>query len=127
MADAQTSARKIKRSRSRTVDDADHPAPASKRRQTDANTPPSSPRFSRATSIEMRHIDDSDSDSEIDLSTVHDEIVEAVIVQLQATRNRPHIVKELAAVLMKQLKIVQQCVHLSYFSHFPELSLLANT
>lgn len=114
MADAQTPARKIKRSRSRTVDDGDHSAPAAKRRQTDVYTPPPSPKHSRATSVEMHDADDKDAragdDGAIDLSTVKDEIVEAVIVQLQATRNRPHIVKELAAVLMKQLKIVQQYV-----------------
>lgn len=44
----------------------------------------------------------------IDLEGIHDEIVEAVIVRLQGTRNRPHLVKELAAVLMGQVKIVQQ-------------------
>lgn len=44
----------------------------------------------------------------IDLEGVNDEIVEAVIVRLQGTRNRPHLVKELAAVLMSQVKIVQQ-------------------
>lgn len=46
--------------------------------------------------------------AKIDLSKINDEIVEAVVVQLQSTNNRPHIVKELAAVLMQQLKIVQQ-------------------
>lgn len=114
MADAQTPARKIKRSRSRTVDDGDHAAPAAKRRQTDVYTPPPSPKHARSTSVEMHDAVDKDSHAgdhgAIDLSTVKDEIVEAVIVQLQATRNRPHIVKELAAVLMKQLKIVQQYV-----------------
>lgn len=44
----------------------------------------------------------------IDMEGINDEIVEAVIVQLQNTGNRPHLVKELAAVLMQQLKIVQQ-------------------
>ncbi|KAL0934208.1 mucin [Colletotrichum truncatum] len=38
---------------------------------------------------------------------INDEIVEAVIAQLQATANRPHLVKELATVLSKQLSIVQ--------------------
>lgn len=46
----------------------------------------------------------------VDLEGINDEIVEAVIVQLQNTDNRPHLVKELAAVLMQQLKIVQQYV-----------------
>lgn len=49
-----------------------------------------------------------DADFDIDLKAIHDEIVEAVIVQLQHTQNRPHIVKDLAAVLMKQLKIVEK-------------------
>jgi hypothetical protein len=44
----------------------------------------------------------------IDLGTVNDEIVEAVVVRLQESRNRPHLVKELANVLMGQVKIVQQ-------------------
>lgn len=44
----------------------------------------------------------------VDLEGINDEIVEAVIVQLQNTDNRPHLVKELAAILMQQLKIVQQ-------------------
>lgn len=48
--------------------------------------------------------------TKVDLSTVNDEIVEAVIVQLQNAGNRPHIVKELVPVLMQQLKIVQQYV-----------------
>ena len=44
----------------------------------------------------------------VDLEGINDEIVEAVIVRLQETRNRPHLVKELATVLMYQVKIVQQ-------------------
>ncbi|KAI0015308.1 hypothetical protein F4780DRAFT_787119 [Xylariomycetidae sp. FL0641] len=44
----------------------------------------------------------------VDLGGVKDEIVEAVIVRLQQTRNRPHLVKDLATVLMNQVKIVQQ-------------------
>lgn len=62
----------------------------------------------------MKDVDDDDADRasgfKIDLNSINDEIVEAVIVQLQNTDNRPHIVKELAAVLMQQLKIVQQYV-----------------
>jgi hypothetical protein len=52
--------------------------------------------------------DEAEEPKMIDLDSVNDEIVEAVIVQLQKTGNRPHLVKELAAVLMQQLKIVQQ-------------------
>lgn len=51
----------------------------------------------------------------VDLAAIDDEIVKAVMVQLQATRNRPHIVRDLAAVLMKELKIVQQYVIIIFF------------
>jgi hypothetical protein len=39
--------------------------------------------------------------------TINDVIVEAVVAQLEATGNRPHLVKELAAVLAQRLAIVQ--------------------
>lgn len=104
--DAQTTAiRKIKRPH---VTDGDSPAPAAKRHRSDANTPPPSPRPSRESSVDMKDVDDCAVSKKIDLSSINDEIVEAVVVQLQSTGNRPHIVKELAAVLMQQLKIVQQ-------------------
>ncbi|KAK2599602.1 hypothetical protein N8I77_011342 [Diaporthe amygdali] len=99
--DAQTHvSKKIKRSH------AGDDAPAAKRHQSEANKLPPSPPRSRASSVEMK--DAADSSSKIDLSSVNDEIVEAVIVQLQNAGNRPHIVKELVPVLMQQLKIVQQ-------------------
>lgn len=44
---------------------------------------------------------------EIDLEGINDEIVEGVIIQLQKTGNRPHLVKELAAVLSPNVKIVE--------------------
>ncbi|KAI9151675.1 hypothetical protein HJFPF1_08884 [Paramyrothecium foliicola] len=44
----------------------------------------------------------------IDLEGINDDIVEAVIVQLQSTGNRPHLVKELEMVLSQQLTSVQQ-------------------
>lgn len=44
----------------------------------------------------------------VDLEGINDEIVEAVIVRLEETRNRPQLVKELASVLMENVKIVQQ-------------------
>jgi len=43
---------------------------------------------------------------EIDLEGINDEIVEGVIIQLQKTGNRPHLVKELAAILSGNVKIV---------------------
>jgi len=45
---------------------------------------------------------------EISLEGINDEIVEAVIIQLQKTGNRPHLVKELAALLSTGVKIVEQ-------------------
>lgn len=69
------------------------------------HTPPPSPN-----AIE---VDDEDRDpaiKEIDLEGVNDDIVEAVIRRLQETRNRPHLVKELAAVLTNSVKIVETCV-----------------
>lgn len=66
-------------------------------------TPPPSPTV--ADSIEMT---DADSVSKVDLSTVNDDIVEGVIVQLQTTGNRPHLVKDLAIVLGQTLTSVQQ-------------------
>ncbi|KAI1166744.1 hypothetical protein F5B18DRAFT_30246 [Nemania serpens] len=44
----------------------------------------------------------------VDLGGINDEIVEAVILRLQQTRNRPHLVKELATILMDKLAIIQQ-------------------
>lgn len=111
--DSQQPNKKLKRSHS---EDSESPLPSAplRRKRDDAikleNTPPPSPHDSRA-SIEL---DDVDVDSEapvmktIDLEGINDEIVEAVIVQLQNTGNRPHLVKELTAILMPQLKIVQQ-------------------
>jgi len=70
------------------------------------NTPPPSPPADvERPSIET---DDTPAPRPIDMSSINDEIVEAVIVQLQKSRNRPHLVKELATILMPQLKIVQQ-------------------
>ncbi|KAK3945590.1 hypothetical protein QBC46DRAFT_403262 [Diplogelasinospora grovesii] len=71
------------------------------------NTPPPSPTVAQQ-SVEMEEESDAAVSKTIDLEGINDEIVEAVIVQLQNTGNRPHLVKELAAVLMQQLKIVQQ-------------------
>ncbi|KAK4119529.1 hypothetical protein N657DRAFT_581433 [Parathielavia appendiculata] len=70
------------------------------------HTPPPSPPAKRL-SMDMSE-DDEPITKTIDMEGINDEIVEAVIVQLQNTRNRPHLVKELATVLMQQLKIVQQ-------------------
>ncbi|KAL7924866.1 hypothetical protein ACQKWADRAFT_286200 [Trichoderma austrokoningii] len=66
-------------------------------------TPPPSP--PRAISEEMP---DADAAQKIDLESIKDDIVEAVVVQLQSTANRPHLIKELATVLMQSLTAVQQ-------------------
>lgn len=67
-------------------------------------TPPPSPTL--ATSVEM-------SDAEVimpkvDVEGINDDIVEASIVQLESTANRPHLIKELATVLSQTLTSVQQ-------------------
>jgi hypothetical protein len=81
------------------------------------NTPPPSP--TRAISEEMA---DADEAHKIDLESIKDDIVEAVVVQLQSTGNRPHLIKELATVLAQSLTSVQQYViplSLSSFSRAP--------
>jgi hypothetical protein len=67
------------------------------------HTPPPSP---------GAEVDDSECDDDvkpklIDLEGINDEIVEGVIIQLQKTGNRPHLVKELATVLSPNVKIVE--------------------
>ncbi|KAI1777190.1 hypothetical protein F4818DRAFT_409490 [Hypoxylon cercidicola] len=71
-------------------------------------TPPPSP--SLQTSIEMDESELSELPEirKVDLEGINDDIVEAVIVRLEETRNRPHLVKELANALMGNVKIVQQ-------------------
>lgn len=70
------------------------------------NTPPPSP--------EAEQVGDEEDDvakkqpKELDLTGINDEIVEGVLVQLQKTGNRPHLVKELAAILSSKVKIVEQ-------------------
>lgn len=51
---------------------------------------------------------DADVIAKIDLQGINDDIVEASIMQLQATANRPHLIKELATVLAQSLTSVQQ-------------------
>lgn len=99
--------RRLKRPHTADTDDSE---PAPKRREEGVrfdNTPPPSPRTKRR-SVKAEDSEDDAESKPIDMESIRDEIVEAVIVQLQNTGNRPHIVKELAAVLMQQLKIVQQ-------------------
>ena len=66
------------------------------------HTPPPSPE------AEGDDLEDEVKPKEIDLEGINDEIVEGVIIQLQKTGNRPHLVKELAAILSQNVKIVEQ-------------------
>jgi hypothetical protein len=107
--DSQPSTKRLKRAYSESSDEEPPLERLSKRRDSSVkleHTPPPSPPAERP-SIEMSE-DEEPVPKTIDMGDINDEIVEAVIVQLQKTRNRPHLVKELAAVLMQQLKIVQQ-------------------
>ncbi|KFX90075.1 hypothetical protein O988_08353 [Pseudogymnoascus sp. VKM F-3808] len=74
------------------------PEPASKSILKYEHTPPPSPEAD---------VEDEAPRREIDLEGINDDIVEAVIVQLQRTANRPHLVKELAAILSTSVKIVE--------------------
>lgn len=64
---------------------------------------------------------DADAAQKIDLESIKDDIVEAVVVQLQSTANRPHLIKELATVLMQSLTAVQQYVSLRSHHLSPHL------
>lgn len=66
------------------------------------HTPPPSPE------ADADDLEDEAKPREIDLEGINDEIVEGVIIQLQKTGNRPHLVKELAAILSQSVKIVEQ-------------------
>ncbi|KAG4430404.1 hypothetical protein IFR05_014110 [Cadophora sp. M221] len=66
------------------------------------NTPPPSPE------AETDDLEAEVKPREIDLEGINDEIVEGVIVLLQKTGNKPHLVKELAAILSQSVKIVKQ-------------------
>ncbi|KAK1974322.1 hypothetical protein LZ30DRAFT_608298 [Colletotrichum cereale] len=69
------------------------------------HTPPPSP---SPDNVEMQDAtSDVVSPTQINLDGIHDEIVEAVVVQLQTTCNRPHLVRELATVLSQQVPIVK--------------------
>ena len=66
------------------------------------NTPPPSPE------AEVDECDETVKPKEISLEGINDEIVEGVILQLQKTANKPHLVKELALILSSSVKIVEQ-------------------
>jgi len=78
------------------------------------NTPPPSPEAEAEAEADAdadAGAEDSEDEvkpKEIDLEGINDEIVEGVIIQLQKSGNRPHLVKELAAILSVNVKIVEQ-------------------
>ncbi|KAI5866122.1 hypothetical protein GGS23DRAFT_370573 [Durotheca rogersii] len=72
------------------------------------HTPPPSPGLELSIEMDDGEAADVSEIKKVDLEGINDEIVEAVIVRLQETRNRPHLVKELATSLMGQVRIVQQ-------------------
>lgn len=92
-------AKKIKRSH----DESPSMSPPPKREPIKfENTPPPSPE------AEEDDCEEETKPKEISLEGINDEIVEGVIIQLQKTGNRPHLVKELAAILSQDVKIVEQ-------------------
>lgn len=72
------------------------------------HTPPPSPGLHTSIEMDESELSELVEIKKVDLEGINDEIVEAVIVRLQETRNRPHLVKELATILIDQVKIVQQ-------------------
>ncbi|KAE8441147.1 hypothetical protein EG329_005830 [Mollisiaceae sp. DMI_Dod_QoI] len=91
--------KKIKRSHEESPSMSPPPKPAPVKYE---HTPPPSPE------AENDDLEDDIKPREIDLEGINDDIVEAVIIQLQKTGNRPHLVKELAAILSQSVKIVEQ-------------------
>ncbi|KAI1815941.1 hypothetical protein GGS20DRAFT_575827 [Poronia punctata] len=71
-------------------------------------TPPPSPGVHSSIETDESDLSSLPEVKPVDLEGINDEIVEAVIVRLQETRNRPQLVKDLAAVLMEKVAIVQQ-------------------
>ncbi|KAG9241182.1 hypothetical protein BJ878DRAFT_245483 [Calycina marina] len=92
--------KKIKRSHDESLSPAMSPPP--KPIKYEDNTPPPSPE-PEAGHDELKRVS-----KEISLEGINDEIVEGVILQLQKTANRPHLVKELAVVLSATVRIVEQ-------------------
>lgn len=80
-----------------------HPNKRRKRSHGEEQTPPLSP--TPATSVDMT---DAAAMPKVDLEGINDDIVAAVIEQLQSTANRPHLIKDLAIVLAQKLTSVQQ-------------------
>lgn len=84
-------------------------------------SPPSKPTPKPVVSVKYEHTpppspeaesEEGEVKREIDLEGINDDIVEGVIIQLQKTANRPHLVKELAAILSTSVKIVETLVPL---------------
>ena len=93
---ATTSPSKPSTCASSTADLAPVDAPKSAARVTYEHTPPPSPGATTA--------------AKIDTEGINDDIVTGVIEQLEKTGNRPHLIKELAAVLSSTSESVAGCV-----------------
>ncbi|KAI9644568.1 hypothetical protein NHQ30_006589 [Ciborinia camelliae] len=104
----QQALKKMKRSRERSFSTS--PPPKRVLIKFESNSPPSPP----LSEVDVKVEDDVKvkveevKTEEIDFEGINDEIVEGVIIQLQKTANRPHLVKELAAILSRNVKIVEQ-------------------
>jgi hypothetical protein len=100
--------KKLKRSH---VDSSNTAAPTIGSRKCDSiATPTPSPGVQTSIETDEIHFTGMPEIEPVDLTGVNDEIVEAVLLRLQQTRNRPHLVKELTTVLTGKLAIVQQYV-----------------
>jgi hypothetical protein len=107
--------KKLKRSHG-DVQYRNRPTPGISRSQAKSNdsafsyehTPPPSPKHNEP--CESPDITPIPIMNKVDPEGIDDAIVEGVIVQLQDSGNRPHLVKDLVAVLSKRLSVVQQYV-----------------
>ncbi|KAH7020999.1 uncharacterized protein B0I36DRAFT_353721 [Microdochium trichocladiopsis] len=105
----EPSSKRIKRSHDV---DVSSPAPSSAAHSKPVVTatkrsPPSSPRSGVKRSIERDDAQHLPTMKPIDLKKVNDEIVEAVILRLQDTRNRPQLIKDLSTALINKLQVVK--------------------
>ncbi|KAI1263290.1 hypothetical protein F5Y18DRAFT_134740 [Xylariaceae sp. FL1019] len=95
-------------------EDSSRPSKKTKRSHTDSisstNSLVSEPAFALQASIESDDIDLTflREPPTVDLGVVNDEVIEACIMHLQQTRNRPHLAKDLAAALATKVSVIQK-------------------
>ncbi|ESZ91304.1 hypothetical protein SBOR_8303 [Sclerotinia borealis F-4128] len=105
ISEQQNHSKKIKRFR--TCSFSISPSPPKRVHLKYEHTPPPSPPSSVHDDVEDVKVEEI-KPREIDLDEIKDEIVEGVIVQLLKTGNTPHLVKQLAIILSRSVKIVEQ-------------------